>query len=222
MNRVVQPLSYRTNPSGFHRNWIVAAALALTREQLDSWSSKMNMLLAFAPFIAFVVIERLTGVPAGLAAGAIVAAVLVVRDLVTPGRQAKLLEIGTVLLFGALTAYAVTHDVQWSIAAVRLRVDAGLMLIVMASIALRQPFTLQYARESVDRKQWNSPHFVHINYVVSAVWAAAFGALVLADIVMAYVPALPHSIGVVATAAALFAAVKFTSWYPGQLTAKVA
>ncbi len=180
----------------------------------------MNLLLAFAPFMAFVVIERLAGVPAGLAAGAIAAAVLLVRDLMTPGRRIKLLEIGTVLLFGALTAYALTNDVQWSIAAVRLRVDAGLMLIVLASLALRQPFTLQYAREVVGREHWHSPEFVQTNYVISAAWAVAFGVLVLADIVMAYVPALPHSTGVVATVAALIATVKFTSWYPEQRVAK--
>jgi hypothetical protein len=174
----------------------------------------MNLLLAFAPFMAFVVIERLVGVPAGLAAGAIVTAVLLVRDLVTPVHRVKVLEVGTVLLFGALTVYALTNDVQWSIAAVRLRVDAGLMLIVLASIALRQPFTLQYAREVVGREHWHSPDFVHTNYVISAAWAVAFGVLVLADLVMAYVPALPHSTGIIATVVALIATAKFTSWYP--------
>jgi hypothetical protein len=141
--------------------------------------------------------------------GTILAAVALVRDLVTPGRRIKLLEIGTLLLFGALTVYALTNDVQWSIAAVRLRVDAGLMLMVLASIALPQPFTLQYAREAVGREHWHSPDFVHINYVISAARTVAFRVLVLADIVMAYVPALPHSTGVIAT-------VKFTSWYPEQ------
>jgi hypothetical protein len=189
-------------------------------DDLNTLELEMNLLLAFAPFMAFVVIERLIGVPAGLAAGAIAAAILLVRDLVTPGRRIKLLEMGTVLLFGALTVYALTNDVQWSIAAVRLRVDGGLMLIVLASIALRQPFTLQYAREVVGREHWHSPDFVHTNYVISAAWAVAFGVLVLADIVMAYVPALPHSTGVVATVAALIATVKFTSWYPEQRVAK--
>jgi hypothetical protein len=183
-------------------------------------NDNMKLLLAFAPFLAFAVIERIVGVPAGLAAGAIVAAALLVRDLVTPGRRVKLLEIGTTLLFGMLTVYPLTNDVQWSIAVVRLRVDAGLMLIVLASIALRQPFTLQYARETVEREHWDSADFVHINYVISAAWAVAFGVLALADIVMAYVPALPHSTGVIATIAALVAAVKFTSWYPEQRTTK--
>jgi hypothetical protein len=180
----------------------------------------MKLLLAFAPFIAFAVVEHLAGVPAGLAVGTILAIALLVRDLLTPGHRIKLLEIGTTLLFGALAVYAFTDDVRWSIAAVRLRVDAGLMLIVLASIALRQPFTLQYAREAVDREHWESPQFVRVNYVISTVWAVVFGILVLADIVMAYVPALPHSTGVIATVAALYAAVKFTTWYPEQPAAK--
>jgi hypothetical protein len=180
----------------------------------------MNMLVAFAPFIAFVVVERFVGISAGLGAGAVVAIALLGRDLATPGRRVKLLEIGTVLLFGGLTIYALTNDVQWSIAEVRLRVDAGLLVIVLASVALRQPFTLQYARETVDRERWDSPQFMHINYVISAAWAVAFGILVLADIVMAYIPALPHSTGVIATVAAIYAAAKFTSWYPEQQGAK--
>lgn len=105
---------------------------------------------------------------------------------------------------------------HWSIAAVRLRVDAGLMLIVLASMALRQPFSLQYARERVAREHWDSPAFLHVNYVISAAWASAFGVLVLADAMMAYVPALPHAGSVVATVAALAAAAWFTGWYPAQ------
>ena len=173
----------------------------------------MNLLLAFAPFIVFIIVERLAGIPAGLAAGAAASAFLLIRDLLTPGRSIKLLELGTFLLFGLLTLYALAMHPLWSIAAVRLRVDAGLMLIVLASLALRQPFSLQYARDSVDQEHWHSPAFLHVNYVISAAWAVAFGVLVVADIVLAYMPALPHAGGVVATVLAL-AAAWFTGWYP--------
>lgn len=182
----------------------------------------MNFLLTFAPFIAFAVIERVAGSPAGLIAGAFVAATLLLRDFASPTRHVKLLEAGTVLLFGALAVYALTSDVQWSIAAVRLRVDAGLTLIVLATIALRQPFTLQYARETVAREHWNSAHFLRVNYVISAAWAGAFAILVLADIAMAYAPAPLHSMGVIASVVALVAAIRFTSWYPAQYTASQA
>jgi hypothetical protein len=179
----------------------------------------MTMLLAFAPFIAFVILERLINVPVGLAVGAAVAAILLIRDLVHPKRSIKVLEIGTVILFGGLTLYAVAADVSWSIAAVRLRVDGGLMLIVLASIALRKPFTLQYAQEQVATEHWNSTGFVHINYVISAAWAAAFAVLVLADLILTYLPLVPHSVGILITVAALVGAMKFSDWYPDYYAA---
>jgi hypothetical protein len=176
----------------------------------------MNLLLAFAPFIVFVVAERLAGIPAGLASAAIVAAILLARDLVTPSRGPKLLEIGTFLLFGGLFLLAMTIGEQWSIADVRLRVDGGLLLIVLLSMVFQRPFSMQYARESVDRQHWNSQEFLRTNYVISAAWAVAFGVLVLADVVMDFMPALPHAGSVVATAVALAGAAWFTGWYPEQ------
>lgn len=179
----------------------------------------MNLLLAFAPFIAFVVIERIFGTFAGLATGALVSVVIVARDLLPPGRSVKILEIGTLLLFGGLALYAAAFDVSWSIVEVRLRVDAGLMLIVLASMALRQPFTLQYAPETVAKEMWSSPVFVRTNYAITFAWALAFGAMVLADILMAYAPSVPPKAGIAITIVALYAAVKFTKWFPEQQAA---
>ena len=50
--------------------------------------------------------------------------------------------------------------------------------------------------------------------LAAAAWAAAFGVLVLADVVMAFAPALPRAGSVLATAMALAAAAWFTGWYP--------
>lgn len=174
----------------------------------------MNLLLAFAPFIAFVIIERIFGTFAGLASGALISAAILVRDLMSSDRQVKILEIGTFLLFGGLAVYAVVFDASWSIAEVRLRVDAGLMLIVLASMALRQPFTLQYAREKVSKDKWNAPTFVRTNYAITFAWALAFGTMVVADLLMAYAPSVSPKAGIAITVVALYAAVKFTKWFP--------
>ena len=182
----------------------------------------MNILLAFAPFIVFALVDRLVGATEGLIAGTAVSAALLLRDWATPGRSPKILEIGTVILFGALALYAVFGGPTWSIIGVRLCVDLGLLVIVLVSMALRQPFTLQYAREQVPAEFWNSPRFVRTNYVITAVWALAFVVLVIADLVLLYVPALPPRIGIVATVVALVAAVKFTSWYPERAKAGIA
>src|SRR6185437_14343639 len=102
--------------------------------------------------------------------------------LVSRDRKVKVLEAGTMILFGGLAAYAFLANVVWSIPAVRLRVDAGLLLIVLISMMIRQPFTLQHAREQVARELWGEPAFLRTNYVITGVWAAAFVVMVAVDL----------------------------------------
>ncbi|MEJ0018085.1 MAG: hypothetical protein WDN25_16250 [Acetobacteraceae bacterium] len=174
----------------------------------------MGTLLAFAPFIVFALFDRLVDATIGLIAGAAVSAALLVRDWVTPGRSPKILEIGSFILFGGLALYASFGDPTWSIVGVRLWVDSGLLLIVLASLAVRRPFTLQYAREQVSPDLWNSPEFVRTNDVITAVWALAFAVLVIADLVLLYVPEVPTRVGIIVTILAIVGAIKFTGWYP--------
>jgi hypothetical protein len=184
-----------------------------------SEESAVGILLAFAPFFVFVVIERTVGVTAGLIAAALVAALLFLKDLVTR-KELKVLDVGTLLLFGGLAVYARAAHPDWSVIAVRLRVDAGLLLIVLASIAIRKPFTMQYAREQVAEEHWSSPEFLRINKVLTGAWAVAFAVMVAAEAALLYVPAMPKRIGIIITVLAIVAAIKFTSWYPERDHAK--
>jgi hypothetical protein len=174
----------------------------------------MGILMAFAPFIAFALIDRLVGPTQGLFAALIVSVALLVRDWVTPGRTPKILEIGTALLFGGLALYAALAEPTWSVISVRLCVDTGLLLIVLISLAVGRPFTLQYAREQVAPELWNTPEFARTNYIITAVWALAFFVMVIAELALLYIPDLPPRTGVVAIILALIGAVKFTGWYP--------
>jgi hypothetical protein len=174
----------------------------------------MGIILAFAPFIVFAVIDRLIGSSEGLIAGAATSMVLLVRDWLRPGIAPKILEIGTFILFAGLALYAVLGAAAWSIMDVRLRVDAGLLLIVLTTMLVRQPFTLQYAREQVAPDQWTSPAFLRVNYVITGAWAVAFAIMVLADLVLIYMPDLPPRFGIIATVVAIVGAIKFTGWYP--------
>ncbi len=174
----------------------------------------MGMLLAFLPFIAFAVVDRLLGSTQGLVVAALVSLALLLRDYLTPGRNLKILEIGTAVLFGGLAVYALTQEPTWSIIAVRLVVDAGLLVIVLLSMAMGRPFTLQYAREQVAPEFWNNPAFIRVNYVITSVWALAFAVMVIAELALLYVPDLPPRLGVIAIVLALVGAFKFTGWYP--------
>lgn len=182
----------------------------------------MSILLAFAPFIVFALIDRLLGPVEGLVAGALVSTAMLVRDWITPGRSPKILEIGTTLLFCGLALYSVLGRATWSVIGVRLCVDAGLLVIVLVSMAVGRPFTLQYAREQVASEFWSSPEFMRTNYVITAIWALAFAIMTIAEFVLLYIPGVPPRIGVIAIILALVGAIKFTSWYPERVKARAA
>jgi hypothetical protein len=177
----------------------------------------MHILLAFAPFIAFALIDRLAGSLAGLLAGAIIALLLLGRDWMFKKHSPKILDIGTALLFSGLLLYFLIAKPVWSVVGVRLCVDCGLLLIVLISLVVGKPFSLQYAREQVGREFWESPEFRKTNYVISSAWALAFAVMVIAEVSILLAPQLPRRFGMIVIVVALVGAVKFTGWYPERV-----
>jgi hypothetical protein len=176
----------------------------------------MNIVLSFAPFIAFFALLRLVSPVAGLVAALVVSALLCAR-MWRRKEKIKVLEIGSLVLFTALVAYTLVFAPVWTIATVRLAVDAGLLAIVLVSLAIGRPFTLQYAREEVPEHLWTSPVFLRANRIITSVWALAFAVLVAADAAAEYAPAIPLWIDVAASVVALLGAIRFTIWYPASL-----
>jgi intracellular septation protein A len=176
----------------------------------------MNILVSFGPFILFAVLMRFGDVLFALIAAAALSALLIVRER-RRNKSVKILEAGTVLLFGGLAIFTAFTHYDWTILEGRLAVDLGLLVIVLGSLIARRPFTLQFAREEVTEEFWANPQFVATNYKISGAWALAFLVLVLADIVMAFYPAIPLWIGIAVTILALAGAVWFTRWYPQRV-----
>ena len=136
------------------------------------------------------------------------------------GGSVKLFMVGAVIVFGALGCYVTLVDGNWSGVAIRLAVDAGILAIALLSIAIRLPFTLQYAREAVDHETTQHPGFMRANYIITWVWTGAIVLMLIADILMIYLPSLPLWIGLAAAFAARNSAVYFTRWYPKHVRAK--
>ena len=175
----------------------------------------MGILLGLTPFIAFFALMRLVSPLAGLVAGFAVSVLLALR-MWWRGESIKILEIGSLILFAGLVLYTLAAAPTWTVARVRLAVDGGLLAIVVASLALGRPFTLQYAREKVAKELWTTPQFVATNRLITSVWAAAFVVLVAADAAAEYVPIVPRWVDVAVSILALFGAIKFTVWYPAR------
>lgn len=94
--------------------------------------------------------------------------------------------------------------------------NLALAAFVIATLVIRRPFTLAYAKEQAPPEYWDSPLFLRINYIISAVWAGAF---VFAAIVGFIGDAVLRDsgnfwTGWVLQLAAIFFAVAFTDFYP--------
>jgi hypothetical protein len=158
--------------------------------------------------------------PTSLFAGAGVALATIAYDLARGG-SLKILASGSVILFSGLGGYLIFIDSSWSTPLVRLAVDCGVLTIALASIALRYPFTLQYAREVVDAETTRLPGFMRTNYIISWAWTAAFLLMVIANALTIYLPSLPLWAGIAIALAARNSAAIFTKWYPAHRMARM-
>src|SRR5262249_54732165 len=101
-------------------------------------------------------------------------------------------------------------------------VDGGVLAIVLVSLAIGMPFTLQYARESVPHEFWTSPIFMTTNRRIPGVWAAAFAVMTAADAAGHAIEAIPLWVDIAASVVAFAVAVWFTRWYPTVVRRHVA
>lgn len=173
----------------------------------------MSILLSLSPFAVFFVLMRGHSPLAGLL-GALATSLLLGVRARRRGESLKILEAGTFVVFAALVAYTRLARPEWTVATVRLAVDAGLLAIALVSLAIGRPFTLQYARERVPEQFWGLPIFLTTNRIITAVWAATFAIHAAADGAAEYVPAIPIWLDVAVSIAALVGAVWFSRWYP--------
>jgi hypothetical protein len=181
----------------------------------------MTIFLILAPYGAFATLMLVTSAAVSLFAAAATCLMVLAYDAFR-GRSTKILGAGSVILFVAVGTYLTLVDSSLSGSAVKLTVDAGVLAISLASLAIRQPFTLQYAREAVDPETAKLPDFLRANYVITWAWSAAFLLMAMANVLMIYVPGLPLWSGLAIAFAARNTAVYFTRWYPQYRRTKFA
>jgi intracellular septation protein A len=179
----------------------------------------MNVILSFLPLFLFPIVSGFLNVQAGIEA-ALAAAVLVLGlDWRASHGSVKVLNLGTVVLFGILALIGIIVHPLWNDLWVRLVVNTGFLAIVLFTIVSGRPFTLQYARAQVAKEFWNAPGFIATNFRITWVWAGAFLVSVLADLSRIFVPGIPAWLDSSLGIGTLVAAGWFTSWYPKHVRA---
>ena len=101
--------------------------------------------------------------------------------------------------------------------------NIALTVFAVGTLVVRRPFTLSYAKETTPEEFWDAPGFRRINFIVSAVWAAAFalsavfgfiGIVLLKD-------GDNYWTGWILQLGATFFAMAFTDVYPDHVGAKL-
>ncbi len=94
--------------------------------------------------------------------------------------------------------------------------NAMLVVVALGSIVLRAPFTIQYAREITPKENWDTPLFVHINYVLTWVWTVTFAITAIVGWYGDGPLNQPDNIWTnwIIQIALLIFAIRFTEWYP--------
>jgi hypothetical protein len=180
----------------------------------------MSQLRSFAPWIAYPAASAVFGWQAAAGIALAVAVIGLLRD----GRAAATdtFRVAAVVLFAGLTAAALTDPAGPVHHYVPALIPATLAVAAAASIAAGRPFTVAFAKRVAPREFWDTPLFVHINTVLTAVWATAFAvsALVM-GITLAVAPGA-YGILIGTQVAAFVVPMRITRWYPARARARYA
>ncbi|MGW7332870.1 hypothetical protein ACWGIU_30585 [Streptomyces sp. NPDC054840] len=185
-----------------------------------------NPIVGMAPWIVF---SLLVGpgrfeLSVGLALATAVA-LTATSHLVHRAGSWKLLELADVVFFASMAvvgALASEGTLRWLETYAGEVANIALAVIAFGSMAVRMPFTLQYAREQVDPSLWHTRGFLRTNYMITGAWGIAF---LVAAAAGAYGDLVLHNPGNIWTGwiiqiLAIVAAVKFTVWYPDVARAR--
>jgi hypothetical protein len=183
-----------------------------TRPAFFSIGTGMNLVAGFAPFILFALLSRLSPDLALWAAFA-VAFVVTIRDFVE-SPSLRLLDAGSLVLFALLALGRGFLDPNLSLVEVRFIAETSLFLLLGLPLALKRPFSVDYARLDPREASWPPALFLRVNYLVSAAWVGAFAAMAAADCAVTFDLGLPLYGSIAISLITLAMAVTFTLRYP--------
>jgi hypothetical protein len=174
--------------------------------------SLLNLLYGFAPWIVLAILPTRSLQQLKVA--------IVIALILTVVLNLKYLRKGFVLVWGALLfcvfnfVVLVLLNKVWFAVHMGLLVNIFLTAIVWISLLINKPFTLQYAREQVDPKRWNSPRFIRINQLMTMVWGVIFLFNMGVNIIRLYHPENNHWFYVIILNLTVILGFVFNEWFP--------
>jgi hypothetical protein len=170
-----------------------------------------GILRGFLPWIIFAVMAGppLTRLEAALAVSLLSVPLLGYKQL----RRGFFLTWGSLLFFGLSLILVAFLQNLWVVRHMDVLARATLAAIAWASILAGQPFTLQYARESVPEAYWRTPGFIHTGYLISIVWGIIFLIALGASLSRPYLEQIGGWLYHFLATGIMIMGIIFTQWY---------
>jgi hypothetical protein len=153
--------------------------------------------------------------------GALLAALILL--IPSPERGSiKMLDVVSVLFFGAMTVAGLVldrADLDW-LEDYSQAISSGVIAIAVLGSLAFVPFTEQYAREQVPREYWQRATFKQVNRLLTLVWGLVFAVSAILGVVAQEVDSGSSWLNWIIPIALVVGAFKFTAWYPEQVKAR--
>ena len=144
--------------------------------------SVVAFVVGFVPWIVYWVLVGnapfLTAVLVGLGLAVAINGITLVRH-----QPLMVLEAGTAVVFAIFVIMALTLSDDFLERWLQPLGNAGLFAIVLVSILIGKPFTLQYARRSTPPELWDEPGFVYVCQLLAWLWAAAMAFMTIVSLI---------------------------------------
>ena len=137
----------------------------------------LKLIFGFAPWLAFLIIahDSLFRLKLGLVVALVLSVIMGLLRL----HRGVILWVG-LAFFSSATVAVVFLENMWAVRYMGILSHGALAIATWYTLAVKRPFTMDYARAQTDPSVWNRPEFLRTNMIVTLVWALCFtaGALV--------------------------------------------
>jgi len=171
-----------------------------------------GLILAFSPWILFAIITS-GHTLLRLKVAVIVSFITVVILGLTKIHRGLILWAGVIFFTFNLIAVVIMNN-AWVAKHMGILASGTLAIAAWLSILIRHPFTLAYARASVESKEWGSPVFIRTGYIMTGFWGIIFLANLLVNITKLYCSGIAGWIYEFMQYGFLLIGMLFTVYYP--------
>jgi hypothetical protein len=170
----------------------------------------LSLLFAFAPWIAFLILAG-PSLPR-LKIAVIVSSLITIVMWAGKFHRGIILWAGVIFFSWALVA-VVGLEHMWTIRHLGVLSNGALAAGTIISVLIKNPFTLEYAKEKTPPERWSSPLFIRTNYIITEVWGVVFLMNVLLNYLKMNAPHTDKWVYEVVSYSFMLAAVLFTTFY---------